>query len=346
VVTISSSKSKEIVYILELTGVSGGIKNVFEHVNHLHDMGYRVHLFALDIQPNWFPLKVHVKKFNSYPEMLETLKKMDAIKVATWWNTVDVVVKSCDPQQGGRGIPFYLVQDIEESYYPHAAEMQEKVRQTYRKNLNYLTIADWTTKQLAERFQKKPTNVSIAIDLELYKPNRTHDYDPFRILAIGRKSQHLKGFEVTTEAIKLVRQRTNHVSLVTFGVEPSSIPQVPTMHFSIPDDKTVAYLYANCGVFVQTSNHEGFGMPMLEAMAAGAPVVTTKADGNEEFCENGKNCLLVEKGDVNGVANAIYRIFTERDLANHLSVNGVQTAQKYNWKRVEANLKTAFDKFL
>ncbi len=344
-VIILSSKCREIVYVLEATGVSGGIKNVFEHVNHLHDIGYQVHLFALDTQPSWFPLKIQVRHFRTYQEMLKTLKSMDAIKVATWWNTVSTVYDSCDPAQGGRGIPFYLVQDIEESYYPHSHEFQELVRNTYGLNVNYLTVAEWTTRQLAHRFHKQANNVSIAIDLDLFKPNRTQDYDPFRVLAIGRKSQHLKGFGVTTQAVDKVYQRLNNVSFVTFGVEGAYVPGVPTLNVGVPDDQSVANLYANCGVFVQTSNHEGFGMPILEAMASGAPVVTTRANGNEEFCIHGQNCLMVDVGDSQGTADAIFRIMTDEAFKKFISENAVKTAQRYNWDRVVTNLKNAYSPY-
>lgn len=332
----------EVVYVLELTGLSGGIRNVFEQVNRLYDKGVSVHLFALDKQPTWFPLKVPVRRFANYPSMMHTLKQMNCIKIATWWKTLAAVWHSCDRNKGGRGIPLYLVQDIEESYYPNWNNFQERVRNTYRVPVQMMTIADWTTKQLLERFQKHAHHISIGVDFDLYIPNRTQDYNPFRILACSRRSQHLKGFDITVQAVNRVCAKLSRASLVTFGIESTYIENIPHTHISYPDDQHVAYLYANCGVFVQTSHHEGFGLPILEAMACGAPVVTTKAEGNEEFCHHGKNCILVEKGDVEGVAQGILRILTDSSFATYLANHAMDTAKTYNWPRVMNNLMNVF----
>lgn len=332
----------EVVYVLEKIGLSGGIKNVIEQANRLYAAGVKVQIFALSGEEKLFSLRVPIRQFHSYPSMLKELATMNAIKIATWWKTLPIVLSSCSPPHGGLGVPMYLVQDIEESYYPLRQEVQEQVLDTYRTPVRMLTIADWTTNQLLQRFSQHAANISIAVDLDLFKPNRTSDYDPYRILACSRKSQHLKGFEVTRRAVQVITRYVPQASLVTFGMEQPSVYGLPKMHFPRPSDERVSYLYANCGVFVQTSHHEGFGLPILEAMACGAPVVTTKAEGNEEFCFNEHNCVLVDKGDSAGVMNGIIRIMKDRDFAEHLSRNAVQTAQQYNWSRVLSNLLHVF----
>ena len=57
-------------------------------------------------------------------------------------------------------------------------------------------------------------------------------------------------------------------------------------------------------MFVQTSRHEGFCLPVLEAMAAGAPVVCTDADGNRDFCRDGENCLMPAAEPARGARRA------------------------------------------
>ena len=84
-------------------------------------------------------------------------------------------------------------------------------------------------------------------------------------------------------------------------------------------------------MFVQTSTHEGFCLPVLEAMATGAPVVCTDAHGNRDFCVDGENCLLVD-GRVDEVRGAIERLLADRALRERLGAAAIQTAARYAWE--------------
>jgi glycosyltransferase involved in cell wall biosynthesis len=84
--------------------------------------------------------------------------------------------------------------------------------------------------------------------------------------------------------------------------------------------------------FVQTSRHEGFCLPPLEAMAAGTPVVCTDAHGNRDFCRDGENCLLVE-ADPSAVSAALARVLAEPQLRQRLVDGGRATVGEYAWER-------------
>ena len=75
-----------------------------------------------------------------------------------------------------------------------------------------------------------------------------------------------------------------------FGIEPYLADGIPGMrYFAAPTDAEINRLLTEATVFVQTSTHEGFCLPVLEAMATGCPVVSTGADGNMDFCVHERN---------------------------------------------------------
>ena len=85
-------------------------------------------------------------------------------------------------------------------------------------------------------------------------------------------------------------------------------------------------------MFLQTSVHEGFCLPVLEAMAAGAPVVCTDADGNRDFCRDGVNCLM-PADDPRSVRTALEAVLTDVNLQQTLRAGGLATAQEYALER-------------
>ena len=84
-------------------------------------------------------------------------------------------------------------------------------------------------------------------------------------------------------------------------------------------------------MFVQSSTHEGFCLPVLEAMATGTAVVCTDAHGNRDFCVDGENCLLVG-GRIEEVRGAIERLLADRALRERLGAAAIQTAARYAWE--------------
>ena len=76
-----------IVYVTEDTGVGGGHRDIFEHLNRLAARGHDAQLFSLGEHPDWFPLEVPTRTFEDYDDLVEALEPLEAIKVATWWNT-------------------------------------------------------------------------------------------------------------------------------------------------------------------------------------------------------------------------------------------------------------------
>ena len=97
--------------------------------------------------------------------------------------------------------------------------------------------------------------------------------------------------------------------------------------------------YAASDVFCLPSYHEGFGMVNVEAMACGVPVISTSVDAVKEYITHEKNGILVEPGDVNSIANSIFRLQKSIDLREKLKLNGLETAKQFAWSNQAKKLQ-------
>jgi glycosyltransferase involved in cell wall biosynthesis len=104
---------------------------------------------------------------------------------------------------------------------------------------------------------------------------------------------------------------------------------VHALGFLPPDD--LPPLFAGCAAFCFPSLREGFGMPVLEAMAHGAPVVTSSGTATAEVAGDG--ALLVDPDDHEAIAKAIARILDDPALADDLRARGRARAATYTWER-------------
>ncbi|MBV9496949.1 MAG: glycosyltransferase family 4 protein [Acidobacteria bacterium] len=97
------------------------------------------------------------------------------------------------------------------------------------------------------------------------------------------------------------------------------------------DRERLRALYRGARLFVYPSRSEGFGIPPLEAMACGAPVVATRVGAIPEYAEGA--ALLVEPGDRDGLQRAMQRALSSRALRDELRLAGPARAAGYRWDR-------------
>jgi glycosyltransferase involved in cell wall biosynthesis len=101
----------------------------------------------------------------------------------------------------------------------------------------------------------------------------------------------------------------------------------------------LARLLRTAAALVSTSSYEGVGLPPLEAMAAGTPVVAVSTPFVREVC--GGAALLVE-GTPDALANALDRVIVDRDLARDLRAAGLARAARFTWKSSAATVLNAY----
>lgn len=191
---------------------------------------------------------------------------------------------------------------------------------------------------------------------------RDRSDDEVRLLFVGRISPE-KGVHVLLEAFSHVCRRESRVGLTLVGgdsvvpremlveladdertralhrfysgdygqvLQHSLDPDVAariTMTGHLPHEKTVEH-YRAADVFVSSSLSEAFGIPVIEAMAAGLPVVASSVGGIVETVEKGKTGFLVPPGDSQALAEAISSLVEDRELRERLGAAGRERALK------------------
>lgn len=106
----------------------------------------------------------------------------------------------------------------------------------------------------------------------------------------------------------------------------------------------LAQWYARARVFAFPSLDEGFGMPVLEAMAAGTPVVAANRAALPEVC--GDAALLVEPEDADAIHAALDRLMHNETLAAELARRGIARAGEFTWERAAAQTWNVYQRVL
>jgi len=96
-------------------------------------------------------------------------------------------------------------------------------------------------------------------------------------------------------------------------------------------DADLPALYGGADLFVFPSLYEGFGLPPLEAMACGTPVVCSNAASLPEVV--GDAAVTVDPYDVDALAEAMQRVLADRDLREDLRARGLARARQFTWER-------------
>jgi GT2 family glycosyltransferase len=325
----TESGALRVAYVTEDTGVGGGHRDIFEHLNRLSERGHEVSLYTLGDAPDWFPLRAPVYSFRDYDELIEALEDVEAIKVATWWNTALPVWRASVLH----GIPVYFVQDIETSYYPDDEPVRHAVIDSYRPEFRYMTISSWNRDRLCEAGLEAEL-IPPGIDLHTFGAREGVERRTDMVLALGR-SHPLKNLRLTIDAWRALPEHLTdgrRPELCLFGMEPELATDAGMRYVRSPTDMEVNELFNQATVLVQTSTHEGFALPPLEAMASGCAVVCTDAHGNRDFCVDGENCLMPDP-TVEAVSGALARMLEDSDLRERLGRRGMQTAKEYTWER-------------
>lgn len=304
-----------ITFITPFPNASGGIRVVATYAERLSQRGHDVLIvhpsrepltlrqryrslrsrIAGRASPHLFrPLRSHFDGLDVERRILPTTSCVTAddvpdadVVVATWWETAEWVA-TFPPKKGAK---VYFLQH----YEIHDFLPIERVKNTWTLPMHKLVICQWLAD--VARLEYGDENVSLvpnSVDTKLFTaPPRSKQ--PIPTVGTMYSIAGFKGCDIALKAVEIARRDVPELRLLTYGlVRPiPGMPLPPDTEFSLdPPQDMLPAIYAGCDAWLFASRSEGFGLPILEAMACRTPVIGTPAGAAPDFLKDGRGILL------------------------------------------------------
>jgi len=218
-----------------------------------------------------------------------------------------------------------------------------------------LAVSEAAMQLPAERFPGEYTIVPNGVATEVFAPARTGTRIPGRILFIGR-AEPRKGLAVLLKAFMDLRRRRPEASLVIAGATtrevmvegsmagdgvPLDLDGVTALGW-VEDAEKVRRL-AEAEVVCAPSTHgESFGIVLIEALAAGVPVVASDLPGYRSVLRDGLAGRLTPPGEPVALAHALEVMLGDDVLRRRLRAEGIAVSDAYSWSRVADRLEEVY----
>ena len=358
-----------ITFVLPLADLTGGVRVVGLHAEHLAARGHHVTVVSGSVACGLHRRLSNVKnglgfgRFVAPPASHIDANKVQHIVlphnrpvteadvpdgdivVATWWETVAPVV-ALGPAKGAK---MYLIQHDERQLCGAGTAVSD----TWHLPLRKVVIARWLEPVLREAGVAHPIDVvpnTVSSELFFAPPRGKQPRPTAGFMYVDHAS---KGCDIAIEAIRLARETRPDLQVRTFGrdLEYADMPlPSDTVFTRSPALAEMREIYASCDVWLQASRSEGFGLPMLEAMACRTPVIATPAGAAPDVvpdhaAEGGighGGGALVPAEDPAAMAAEIVRV-TGLDEAGwrDLSDRALRTVAGYTWDDATDKLESA-----
>jgi glycosyltransferase involved in cell wall biosynthesis len=133
------------------------------------------------------------------------------------------------------------------------------------------------------------------------------------------------------EVLRRIRKRFPNIPQYVFGKypRPAKIPRKDYMNS--PSVDKARDIYSRSLVWIMASRSEGFGLPILEAMACGCAVIATDCGGPRDIIVDGENGFLVKVGDIEQIVQRVERLLNDHVLRERFVRKSQETVKKFTW---------------
>ena len=330
-----AARTLRIAYLLESTALSGGVKVVALQAEALARRGHRVAIVCPEPAPRWFaagPAHVELSAFRDSRELPQA-----DVRVATFWTTVPPAL------EGARGPVFHLCQGYEGEHRFYA-DRHPQIREAYARPTRKLAISDTLARRLELHGYGPVTNVGQAFDSRSFFPGPDRNGAVPYVLLVGPYDADVKGIAVALDGLALWRLRGGAFHLRRVSTHPPAEAErapglVDEYHNTLAPDR-MPYAYRASDLFIGPSRpEEGFGLPVLEALASGLPCLLSDTPGHREIA--GEAAWYFADGDPESLAAALPSMAT-RETRAKARAEGPRVAARYDPASVAEKLERAF----
>ena len=354
-----------ITFVLNHVNLNGGIRVIAIYAERLKQRGHTVTVVARPrpvssltnklksvvkgkgwpVDPNTLPdhfdnVDVDLRVIDSRrPISNEDVPDADVV-IATWWETAPWVA-DLSPSKGAKA---YFIQD----FGANLGQPMDKLVETWKLPMHRIVISQYIADLVKQHIGDdcEMSYVPNSVDLEQFRsPPRGKQREP--VVGTIYSPSHFKGTDIALAACEIARKSLPDLKVIGFGLQEknrSELPAWASFRARVPDSE-LKNIYGVCDVWLFPPRKEGYGLPILEAMACRTPVIATPAGAAPELINAHGGGMLVPHENPPAMAEAIVQICSLADNDwRRLSDSAYATVTGYSWDDAVGRFETALQR--
>lgn len=334
----------------------GGLKIVLQYANRLAKDGHKVKIV--------YPYTVRYNAQLSFYQRLRNIKTYYANRKVEWRNSDNWFNKNAGVEEievyslGYKHVPkadIYIATGVETSDYVKDYPVKDKyyfiqgyedwgrstseLLKTYHYPLSKIAISTWLQK-IVMKEREKCSLVTNGFELDKFYVTIPPQERCKTNICMLYHTQNLKNSLLGFRALEIVHQKYPSLTVSLFGA-PKNPENLPIWYHykQQPSSEELLDIYNNAAIFVGTSNIEGWGLTVGEAMLCGEAVACTDIDGYKEMANHNSNALLSPVGDAEQLAKNIIRLIENDELRIQLAHRAAEDIKRFSIEKSYQDFK-------